>query len=177
MDGPMSKRMEFYIKGRPLLEKPYHLSDIGLPNVYLLNGVEIEDDPDYGKLVTITDIHGLHHAIGFRIITKLEPMTGDEMRFLRKQMSLTQEALASRLSVGVQTVANYEKGKTANLGPADPMMRMLYALHVLPREEHAELYRGFLDAIMDVKLKPKMPEPVRRKISGRWHDDGHRIAA
>jgi DNA-binding transcriptional regulator YiaG len=179
MDGPMSKRMEFYIKDRQRLAKPYHLTGIGLPNVYLLNGVEIEDDPDYGQLVTIADIHNLHHAIGFHIATKSEPMTGDEFRFLRKQMQMTQVALASRLRLDVQTVANYEKGKTKNknIGPADPAMRMIFALHIIPAEVHADFIKGLMDAIATLLPKPKMPELVRRKIAGRWHDGGQRMAA
>ena len=60
----MNVRAEFYIKGRRLLDKPYHLKAIGLPNVYLRNGVTIENDADYGKLITIEDIPGLHRAIG-----------------------------------------------------------------------------------------------------------------
>src|SRR5436190_6361707 len=97
MDGSMSPRAELYIKGRAYLDKPYHLKAIGLPNIYLCNGVTIENDPDYGKLITIEDIPGLCSAIGLHIVTKADAMTGLELRFLRKQMKLTQEALADRL--------------------------------------------------------------------------------
>lgn len=173
----MNTRMEFYIKNRPRLAKPYHMKGIGLPNVYLLNGVEIENDPDYGELVTIADLQNLHHAIGFSILTKLEPMTGAELRFLRKQMRLTQEAVAHSLHVNVQTVANYEKGKTANLGPADPMMRVIYAMHVLPEDERRELVDAILDVMPSSRPKPKVSEAMRRKIAGRWHGDGQGMAA
>lgn len=173
----MSTRMEFYIKGRPPLAKPHHLKGVGLPNVYLLNGVEIEDDPSYGRLITITDSPGLHRAIGFHIATKAEAMTGDEVRFLRKQMRMTQEALAQRLRVSAQTVANYEKGTTANIGPADSFVRMQYALHVLPKEVDADFLRRFMASITSAEDKSHVPEKVRNKIAGRWHDDGNRLAA
>lgn len=173
----MSKRMEFYIKDRPLLAKPYHLTGIGLPNVYLRNGVEVENDPDYGELVTITDLHGLHHAIGFHIVTKLDPMTGDELRFLRKQMQLTQEALATRLRLDVQTVANYEKARTKKIGATDVAVRMIFALHILPPDARADFIKRLMEAIAALTPEPEVPEVMRRKIAGPWHGDGHRVAA
>src|SRR5262249_14456941 len=145
MDGPMSARAEFYIKGRALREKPYHLKGIGLPNVFLCNGVSIEMDPDYGKLITIEDISGLCRAIGLHIVTKANPMSGAELRFLRKKIKFTQAALALRLRVNVQTVTNYEKGKTG-MGPAETAVRALYMLHILPAEADAHLARTFIDA-------------------------------
>lgn len=170
----MSKRMEFYIKDRPLLAKPYHLSDIGLPNVYLLNGVDIEQDPDYGKLVTIADIHNLHHAIGLHIVTKPDRMSGDELRFLRKQMELTQAALASRLRVDVQTIANYEKGTTAKVGAAEVAMRLLFTLHIMPSDARADFIKRLIEV---AESKRKVPERMRKKIAGKWHDDAYREAA
>ena len=173
----MSNRMEFYIKGQPYLPKRHHLKGIGLSNVYLLNGVTFEDDPDYGRLSTITDIPGLHRAIGLKIVTKPQSLAGDELRFLRKQMKLTQEALAEHLHVGGQTVANYEKCKTENLGPADPLVRMLYVLHVLPKEAHASLMRTFVIAHAEGAKPSKFPELVRKKIAGPWRNDGDLLAA
>ena len=107
----MTPRAEFHIKGRPRLAEPYHLKGVGLPNIYLLNGVKVEHDPDYGRLVTIDNVDGLHRAIGLHIVEKRDRMTGDELRFLRKQMNLSQAALAKRLRVTDQTVANYETSR------------------------------------------------------------------
>lgn len=76
----------FYIGGRPYLDEPYHLKGVGLPNIYLLNGVIFENDPDYGELITIENLEGLLRTIGLHIVEKCEPMTGAELRFLRKQM-------------------------------------------------------------------------------------------
>ena len=172
----MSPRAQFYIKGRAFLDKPYHLKAIGLPNVYLCNGVSIEKDADYGKLITIENIPGLCHAIGLHIVTKTNAMSGPELRFLRKQMKLTQEALAQRLRVSVQTVANYEKGKTS-MGAAEAAMRALYTLHILPAEADANLIRAFTDAIMVARPDAKLPERSRKKIAGSWREVGQRKAA
>jgi putative transcriptional regulator len=171
----MSARAEFYIKGRPFRDKPYRLKAIGLPNVYLCNGVSIERDPDYGKLITIEDIPGLCAAIGLHIVTKADAMSGAELRFLRKQMGLTQETLAQRLRVNVQTVANYEKGKTG-MGAAEAAVRALYALHILPAEADAGLARVFIDAIMAARPDAKLPEKSRKKIAGSWREAGRKAA-
>ena len=44
-----------------------------------VNGVSIDIDPNYGKLITIEDIPGLHHAIGLHIVTKPDEMSGEEL--------------------------------------------------------------------------------------------------
>jgi transcriptional regulator with XRE-family HTH domain len=103
-------------------------------------------------------------------------MSGPELRFLRKQMRLTQEALAQRLRVNVQTVANYEKGRTA-MGAAETAVRALYALHILPDGADARLARALIVAPTDAKEDVKLPETSRRKIAGAWRAAGRREAA
>jgi putative transcriptional regulator len=173
MDGPMTAppntRMEFHHSGAPRLAEPYHLKAVGLPNVFLLSGVTFTDDPDHGALVTFADIASLTSAIGLHIATKLTPMTGDELRFLRKQMQLTQESLANRLQVSAQTVASYEKGKTAKIGTAEQLVRVMYALHIMPRNSSADQLRTTLEAVM-AHLAAPLPEPVRAAIAGSWND-------
>ena len=166
----MTDRMSFHIKGALRLAEPYHLAAVGLPSVVLLNGVTLADDPEHGRLITIADLPGLHRAIGLHIVAKPEPITGDELRFIRKQMRMTQEALALRLRVDAQTVANYEKGKT-HMGAADATVRLLYALHVLPPEAKPEFVRAFMDAIAALLPAPVMPEALTRKLTGDWCAD------
>jgi DNA-binding transcriptional regulator YiaG len=161
----MSKRAEFSMKGREMLAEPYQYSASGLDNIYLLNGVSVENT-GYGPMVTIDNMTGLHHAIGLHIIEKPEPMTGAEFRFLRKQMELTQAELAEAMRVSDQTVANYEKGKTTELGPADPYMRLAYLLHVIPEETRAEVLKSMAERF-GVRRLPDLP---RRKIVQTWRE-------
>ena len=86
MGRQMSKRAEFYVMMQPFEEKPLHYTASGLDDVYLLNGFKVENDPDYGRLLTIEHEDDLHRAIGLRIIHKKEPIKGPEFRFLRKLM-------------------------------------------------------------------------------------------
>ena len=80
-----SERADFFIEGRELLAKPYHYLASGLDTIFLLNGVT-EKDTDYGPMVHIENINGLHRAIGLHIVEKTEAMKGPEFSFLRKQM-------------------------------------------------------------------------------------------
>jgi DNA-binding transcriptional regulator YiaG len=164
----MSKRAEFCIRGRNLLAEPFKYSASGLPNIYLLNGVTIEDS-SYGPIVTIENLNGLHHAIGLHIIEKPESMTGAEFRFLRKQMGLTQVELATAMRTSDQTIANYEKGKTADLGPADPYMRLTYLLHVIPEETRAEVLKTLAESL-GISENVKLPDLPRRKIVQKWRE-------
>jgi transcriptional regulator with XRE-family HTH domain len=173
----MTKRYEFFLKGRPHSAKPYHLKGVGLPNVYLLNGFKIEVDPHYGRLVTIEKLPSLHKAIGLRLVLKKGPLTGDELRFLRKQMKWTQVELGASLGVTHQTVANYEKGKTGKgetgAGAADIAVRFLYLSHIAPDKEKAALCKYLAHrALAPGEEQPaaKLTARTHEKISGNWSE-------
>jgi DNA-binding transcriptional regulator YiaG len=157
------KRYTFSLRGRRPLDKPFLFKGAGLPNVYLRSGVKIEKDPDYGELVTIEKMPELFLAIAFAIVAKAEPLTGDEMRFLRKRMELRPADLAQELRVTEQTVANYEKGKT-EAGPADLALRYLYLAHVAEDEEIADDLR---ERARDLMLPSRR---AARRTAGAWQE-------
>ena len=169
-----SERADFFIEGMELLAKPYHYLASGLDNIFLLNGVT-EKVTDYGPMVHIENINGLHRAIGLHIVEKTEAMKGPEFRFLRKQMSLSQLELANHLGVTDQTIANYEKGKTG-LGPADPFMRTCYLMHILPEQTRLEVIKSMTESPV-LKVKKKLPEVPRRNIVEQWREEPQRAAA
>jgi len=84
-------------QGPPTLGKPYHFKASSPPNVYLLNGVKIERDADYGELVAIDYLPDLFMAITFSLVRKPDRLTGAEMRFMRKRMGAKQADLAKEL--------------------------------------------------------------------------------
>jgi DNA-binding transcriptional regulator YiaG len=170
----MSERTDFSIKGRRLLATPYHYTASGLANIFLLNGVT-ETTTGYGPMVHIDNINGLHRAIGLHIAEKPEPIIGTEFRFLRRQLALTQEALANRMHVSDQTIANYEKGKTG-LGPADPFLRALYLVHVLPDQTRVDVLKPMVEK--GARRAPgKLPDVARLVVGEGWQEGGRRRAA
>ena len=85
----------------------YHYTESGLQNVWLTNGYVVRKTP-YGKGVSIQDVAGLHKAIG-RVIAGRPELTGAELRFLRKEMSLSQSALAVLLGTTEQNISLWER--------------------------------------------------------------------
>jgi putative transcriptional regulator len=61
---------------------------------------------------------------------KKKVLSGTELRFLRKQMNLTQSELGKLIGLSSQQVARWEKGESAISGPADRLVRGLYIQHV-----------------------------------------------
>jgi DNA-binding transcriptional regulator YiaG len=123
----------------------YHYTESGLPNVYLTNGFEKISTP-YGEAVSIHDLEGLHQALARAIVEKKE-ITGAELRFLRKEMGLSQSGLAAFLGVQEQTVSLWErKPKQKVPATAERFVRVIYLEHV---NGNAEV-RKLLEVIADL---------------------------
>lgn len=101
----------------------YHYTESGLNNIYLLNGFEVVDTP-YGKAMSVEDVEGLHKLIGSHLCMK-QKLTGEEFRFLRKEMGLSQSGLGKILGVTDQALAKWEKNGRVPL-TADRFIRLLY---------------------------------------------------
>jgi len=80
----MSERAEFHVMGQPYDGKPLHYTASGLDYVYLRNGFQVEEDPDYGRIVTIDAVDDLHRAIGLYVVEQPRGLTGPEFRFFAK---------------------------------------------------------------------------------------------
>lgn len=108
----------------------YHYTGCGLDYVYLANGYTIRETV-HGKGFSVQDARGLHNAIAVRIVSRHQPITGQEVRFLRAQMGLSQSGLGKILGVSRAAVARWEgKPKDAIPATADRALRMFYALKI-----------------------------------------------
>jgi putative transcriptional regulator len=102
----------------------YHYRDSGLDNVYLVNGYRKVKTAE-GNGVSISDIDGLHRAIGLHLATQRRPLSGRELRFLRIELDMSQKLLGQVLDKTDQAVAKWEKGDEHPR--ADEMvLRLLY---------------------------------------------------
>lgn len=110
-----------------MTQKGYHYKQCGLDNIYLLNGYTVQETP-YGRGVSINDVENLHQAIAKSIITSQHAMRGQEVRFLREMLDVSQSGLARILGVATQTVKKWEKHRKSPVqGPADRALRQFYA--------------------------------------------------
>lgn len=117
----------------------HHYVDSGLKNIWLKDGYTIYET-EYGEGVSIHDLEGLHKIIGLNIVHKTPALKGDDVRFLRKEMDLTQNTLASILRVSEDTIRNYEN-RTQIPEPIELLLRQLYLEYVNGNETLCELSR------------------------------------
>ncbi|MBM3496740.1 MAG: helix-turn-helix domain-containing protein [Armatimonadetes bacterium] len=109
------------------MKQGYHYTESGLTNVWLANGYSIRKTK-YGEGVSIRDVDGLHRALAQALANKPR-LTGTEVRFLRKEMGLSQRGLGELLGVTDQAVALWErKGRLPKT--ADRLLRLIYVEHV-----------------------------------------------
>ncbi|MDS7931835.1 helix-turn-helix domain-containing protein [Acinetobacter sp. V102_4] len=108
----------------------YHYEESGLSNIWLQNGFTIENDEDFGELVSIQSVYDLHNAIGLYLITHKPELNGEEIRFLRKELNLSQRNLAGLLGVGESSIRHWEAGRSLIGKPTDLLLRALYQEHV-----------------------------------------------
>jgi len=86
----------------------YHYTDCGLRNVWLANGYRRVKTP-YGAGVAVEGVPALHRAIGLWLAKKPRQLSGAEIRFLRKELDLSQRALAEIVGQTEQTVSLWER--------------------------------------------------------------------
>ncbi|KAA8731011.1 helix-turn-helix domain-containing protein [Acinetobacter qingfengensis] len=108
----------------------YHYEECGLSNVWLLDGYTIENDDDYGETVSIASVYDLHKTIGLFLITQSPELYGEQIRFLRKELNLSQKNLAGLLGVGETSVRSWEADRGRIGSPTDRLLRALYKEHV-----------------------------------------------
>lgn len=105
--------------------KPYPYLTTGLDNIFLLNGYEVINH-DGEEYVSITDMEGLHRAIGRHLVITKKGLSSKEVRFLRKTMGMSQSALAAKLGNDPQSVARWEKGTSEMPGPSEKLLRAVF---------------------------------------------------
>jgi len=103
------EHLVFGLAGQEPAAEPLHYTLCGLDNVYLLNGFDIED-MDGEVFTAVRNVEGLHRMIALRLAVLRRPMSGQEIRFLRKDLGFTQEELAKLFRVTRKRVNEYERG-------------------------------------------------------------------
>lgn len=116
--------------GAPLISKTigtYQDELLGIEKVLLLNSVENLACPHCPGVSynLVPDIPGLIAAAAVARITISGKLTGKDIRFLRKAISLTSKELANRLGVTEEAVSRWENDKQP-IGPASEKLLRLF---------------------------------------------------
>jgi DNA-binding transcriptional regulator YiaG len=133
--------------GLEQMTEGYHYTASGLDYVYLQNGYTVHEHPKHGRGVSIENARGLHQVIASLIVSSPAPLRGQEVRFLRSQLKLSQAGLARVLQQERGSVARWEADPNKPIpGAADSALRLFYALSA----DGHELAKKIVDLLADI---------------------------
>jgi putative zinc finger/helix-turn-helix YgiT family protein len=121
----------------------YHFLESGLNNVHL-NNVDTWTCDDCGeKIISIPRSMELMKSICEIILLKPMILTSEEIRFLRKNLSLKINEFARLLGMDRVTVSRWENGHEIPSRSADRLMRLTYAVEAnIPEDLREQLRRS-----------------------------------
>jgi putative zinc finger/helix-turn-helix YgiT family protein len=134
----------------------YEYVESGLKNL-VLSRIEILVCPKCHE--TIPKIHAvkqLHRIIAEHLLEKDSLLTGEEIRFLRKQMGLRAVDLAAILGVDKVTISRWENNDKSPSSTADKALRLLYMV------TQVFGFQAILDCPAKIRRKQE-PERIRVK--------------
>jgi len=145
----------------------FHYTDCGLDYVYLTSGYTIHQT-DHGTGVSVKNARQLHERLALDIVGRPYPLRGQEVRFLRAMLKVSQQALARVLRQRRGSVARWEaEPDKAIPGAADSALRMFYALKTGAHETAARVI-DLLQALDDHEHGAHELRDVRLKNDGDW---------
>lgn len=148
-------------------EELYQYTECGLDFIYLRNGFIVDEDSEYGRVYSVLDAKELHKVIACEIAKSPRPLSGQEIRFLRKEMNLSQKRLADILDVTEQTVARWEKEEN-KMSKADQLVLRSYYLE---RECNGQL-KDLIDRLAELDTQYNMAvlqfEKLEKEKANIW---------
>jgi DNA-binding transcriptional regulator YiaG len=90
------------------MKKMFHYTACGLDNVWLESGF-VSKETKYGPAFAVQDADQLHKLLAIKLIDKPCRLAGQEFRFLRTQLGLSQESLAKLFDVSENAVSLWER--------------------------------------------------------------------
>jgi putative transcriptional regulator len=131
-------------------DRPYHYKESGLDYVYLIGVLQYKCTcgEDY---VEIPRVNELHLFIGKYIICKKASLTGEEVRFLRKELGMKSKNMAAALSMEPETYSRWENNKQDIAPCHDKTLRMMYVMSASERTGKV-LSRDFQSILNDIAV-------------------------
>jgi DNA-binding transcriptional regulator YiaG len=145
-------------------EALYHYTESGLDWVYLANGYHLEETP-YGQAVSIENVDGLHHAILLEIITGEGRIRGQELRFVRSMLDISQEGMSRILGVTRVHVARMEGKPTKPISHAtDHSLRFFCALKI----DNHDVAERLVELVNELDRLENEQRATFRETDGGW---------
>ena len=143
-------------------QEPLHYKECGLDDVYLVSGYDWVDT-SHGRGLVIRDLDELLKAISLQLCMK-KVLNGKDVRFLRKQLDMTQAKLARYVGLNPQQVARWEKGESDITDSASAILRLLVLEHLCGRVA----VRKRLDEIIETDAATKNQRTLFEKTEEGW---------
>lgn len=164
----------FFLTGEDVRTEPYRYRACGLDGIFLQNGFKREmlDGEEY---VSITDVEGLHQAIGRHLVVNRKAIAPKEIRFLRNTMNVTQAQLADMLGNSSQSVARWEKGECEMPATSEKLLRAVFLASLMSDAEMAALRNFLVTRLSEIDAIDELAAPSAQfSFSEHWSE---RLAA
>src|SRR5579863_4827405 len=107
-------------------DHPFHFEDCGLPNIYLV-GIRYFKYSSGRIVPEIPAVKELMQLIAKDIIFKPTPLTGNEIRFLRKRLGQKQTVFSRAVGLEPETLSRAENDHQTLSESNDKLIRLYYA--------------------------------------------------
>jgi putative zinc finger/helix-turn-helix YgiT family protein len=142
----------------------YHYLESGLDNLWLCN-VEVYRC-QCGESAAIPQPIEIHRAIARCLLMSKSPLSGKEIRFLRKHIAMKAIDFAKRIGVDNATVSRWENGKENPSVIADRAIRLACAARLEYYKEAKQLFEEIFPEI--AQDNPSVPMFIAADQLGRF---------
>ncbi len=153
------------------LKEPYKYTVSGLKNVYLA-GIHVYNCPECDvRLPVIPKIEQLHDLLTRVIASKRGSLTGDEIKFLRKNAGFPANKFAALLGIDPSHLSRVENGHTSSFGESADRLARAIAVTARDAEAAREILLQIADDIEGGETPPPKGvarRPVFRLEKQRW---------
>jgi transcriptional regulator with XRE-family HTH domain len=139
-------------------EKPFHFTDSGLDNVYLI-GIRYFVHEDGSVVAEIPAIKQLMKLIAKDLVFSPESLTGSEVRFLRKRMCKKAIDMAALLMIEPETLSRIENGHYEMSRNLDLILRLTYCFE----SDDGELAKTY-NVVMKVVREKALEKEAQTKV-------------
>lgn len=158
---------------RATLDRPYHFVQSGLSNVFLA-GIRFYVCSECRKQsAEIPALKKLLAVIARELVRRPPPLTGEEIRFLRKQLGRKSADFALILDVSPETYSRWENEKQTPSPMADRLIRLYYTIESRDPVLFKDV-QNTLDKVLLERQPRRRPPQISARMKGKeWIAEPH----